>query len=358
MTENSKPKIRLDLPRLWQIVRQDKKAVLLWCGVAAVVSIVVAFSIPRIYKASIVLAPEETSNGFSGSISSLASMVGMSMRLGQNGDAIYPEIYPDAMESTDFLVSLFPVKVTSKDGKISNMDYSEYLQKHQKSPWWTLPASLLHALVEKLQEADAQPTDSSGRPLPPDPFQLTRKQYGLARSISGNISCAVDKKTNVITITVTDQDPLIAATMANVVTEKLQTFITDYRTNKARNDEAYMKQLLKEAEKEYNQARHDYAAYCDAYNEAYLQSVKSKMDALENDMQLKFTIYTQVVEQLQLARARVQERMPAFTVLQNAFVPVKHSNTPKLFILAAFVMLAFAARLALLLWRHAREFYY
>lgn len=358
MTEDSKPKIRLDLPRLWQIVRQDKKAMLVWCGVAAVVSIVVAFSIPRIYKASIQLAPEETSNGFSGSISSLASMVGMSMRLGQNGDAIYPEIYPDAMESTDFLVSLFPVKVTSKDGKISNMDYSEYLQKHQKSPWWTLPVSLLHALVEKLQEADAQPTDSSGRPLPPDPFLLTRKQYGLARAIGGNISCSVDKKTNVITITVTDQDPLIAATMANVVTEKLQTFITNYRTNKARNDEAYMEQLLKEAEKEYNQARHDYAAYCDAYNEAYLQSVKSKMDALENDMQLKFTIYTQVVEQLQLARARVQERMPAFTVLQNAFVPVKHSNTPKLFILAAFVMLAFGARLALLLWRHAREFYY
>ena len=43
-------------------------------------------------------------------------------------------------------------------------------------------------------------------------------------------------------------------------------------------------------------------------------------------MQLKYNAYTQVYEQLQLSRAKVQERTPAFTIVQSASVPVKHSR--------------------------------
>ena len=187
------------------------------------------------------------------------------------------------------------------------------------------------------------------------PSFLTKKQYDLCKAISNKIECHVDKKTNVIDIVVTDQDPLIAKTMVNAVTAQLQAFITNYRTNKARNDEKYMEQLFEEAEQQYTKSRLRYAAFCEANTNVVLKSVESKMEELENDMQLKHNIYTQVVEQLQMAKAKVQERTPAFTTLQNATVPVKHSNMPKVFILTLFVFLGFLIRLAILVKQNYKE---
>ncbi|MBE6260222.1 MAG: chain-length determining protein [Prevotella sp.] len=350
MEENQSRKIRIDVVRLIQLIRADKRKMLIYCGIGAVISIIVAFSIPRIYKSSVMLAPEETSNGFSGNISSLASMVGMNMKFGTSGDAIYPEIYPDAIESTEFLVSLFDVKVTSKDKTIKDMPYSEYLDKHQKIAWWSYPGEWLNNLKNMLKSDD----ESTGNNKI-DPSFLTKKQYDLCKAISGSIDCHVDKKTNVIDIVVTAQDPLIAMTVVNAVKAQLQLFITNYRTNKARNDEQYMEKLFQEAEMQYTKSRLKYAEFCEANTNIVLKSVESKMEELENEMQLKHNIYTQVVEQLQMAKAKVQERTPAFTTLQNATVPVKHSNMPKVFILIIFVMLAFAVRLAILVKKNYQE---
>ncbi len=350
MEEKRIHKINIDIVKLIRLVVNDKRKMTIYCAIGAVFSIIVAFSIPRIYKSKVMLAPEETSNGFSGNISSLASMVGMNMKLGTSGDAIYPEIYPDAIESTEFLVNLFPVKVTSKDKSIKDMPYSEYLEKHQKYAWWEYPKELMNKIKELFSGAQ---DSGSGQKI--DPTFLTKKQSDLCKAISGNISCHVDKKTNVIDIVVTDQDPLIAKTMVNAVTAQLQAFITSYRTNKARNDEAYMQKLYDEAEGQYTQARLKYAAFCEANSNAILKSVESKMEELENEMQLKYNIYTQVVEQLQMAKAKVQERTPAFTTLQNATVPVKHSNAPKIIILLVFVFLAFLVRLCILFKRNYKD---
>lgn len=325
---------------------------IIYCFVGGVISIIVAFSIPRIYKSRVLLAPEDSSSGFSGNISSLASMVGMNLRIGTTGDAIYPEIYPDAIESTEFLVSLFSVKVTSKDQTIKDIPYSEYLQKYQKSAWWNYPKNRLKKLIKKIKSRKDGAAVNSQEV---DPFCLTRPQYELAKSISKNIECHVDKKTNVIDIVFTAQDPYIAKTMVDAVTTQLQSFITSYRTSKAKNDEEYMSQLYKEAEEEYTESRLKYAAFCESNTNVVLKSVESKMQELENDMQLKLNIYTQMAEQLQMAKAKVQERTPAFTALQKATVPVRHANMPKLYILIIFVFLSVLTRLAVLVKKHYKE---
>ena len=134
----------------------------------------------------------------------------------------------------------------------------------------------------------------------------------------------------------TDQDPLVCAVMADSVKNRLQLFITNYRTNKANIDLKYTEALYDKAKSEYEEARGKYAAFSDENNNLILQSVKSKLDDLENDMQLKFNNYSAMVSQLQLARAKVQERTPAFTTLQSATVPLKPSG-PKRMIFVAFI---------------------
>ena len=53
------------------------------------------------------------------------------------------------------------------------------------------------------------------------------------------------------------------------------------------------------------------------------------MEDLENEMQLKFNVYTQISQQLQMAKAKVQETTPAFTTIQQATVPLLATSTPR-----------------------------
>lgn len=335
------------------ILKADVKKLVMFAIIGAVAGIVVAFSIPKTYKSTVVLAPEESGTGFMGSISSLASLVGMDMKLGKTGDAIYPEIYPDVMGSTDFLVGLFSVPVTTKD-KSYSADYATYLEKKTKSPWWDYPKTLLFQAIKKIKGGGGAPY-TPGKKI--DPFQLSKDQYDLMLGISGNISCSVDKKTNVITITVTDQDPYIAACMADTVTSRLQRLITDYRTKKSREDVEYLKGIQAESLVKYKKAQGNYSAYVESHRNSSLESINQMQEKLMSDMDMAQNIYTTVSEQLELAKAKVQEKTPAFTTIQSASVPVKHSNTPKIVILALFVFLAIAIRGAVLIYKNIDKFF-
>ncbi len=342
--------LNINIIEVIRLLIADKKKICIYSGVAGVIGVLLAFGTPKIYKSTVILAPEESGSGFSGSISSLASMVGMNMKIGQTGDALYPEIYPELMGSTNFVVGLFPVKVT-KSKTHETYSYMEYIQNHQKLAVTDYPIALITMIKEKFSE-----DDNPGPNHIINPRHLTKKEDEVARAIKGNIDCSVDKKTNVISIVVKDQDPEIAATIADSVQVHLQQAITDYRTKKARIDLEYMQELFVEAKQQYTKARQIYASYCDANSKIALQSVQSKIDDLENEMQLKYNIYQQVVEQLQLAKAKVQERTPAFTIVQNATVPIKHSSRPKVVTLIIWMFLGFVLRSFMLFWRNREKF--
>lgn len=350
--EENKP-IVINLAVILKTIYKDRKQLIIFGIVGAVFGLIVAFSIPRIYKSTVVLAPEETSNGFMGSVSSLASMVGMDMKLGKTGDAIYPEIYPDVMGSTDFLVGLFSVPVTTKD-KSYSADYATYLNKKTKSPWWDYPKTLLLQAIKKVKGGGGAPY-TPGKKV--DPFQLSRNEYELMLGISGNISCSVDKKTNVITITVTDQDPYIAACMADTVTSRLQHLITDYRTKKSREDVKYLNGILAKALENYKTSQDSYAAYTEGHRNAKLEYVNQTQAKLKSEMEMAENIYTTVSEQLELAKAKVQENTPAFITIQSASVPVKHSNTPKIIILALFFIIGIMVRGAFVIYKNHDKFF-
>lgn len=346
--EEKKKIINIHLAEVARLLKADFKMIRNYTLIAGVIGVALAFATPKTYKSTVILAPEESGSSFSGSISSLAAMVGMNMKIGQTGDALYPEIYPDIMESTGFLVGMFPVSVKKKDSD-ETYTYYDYLDKHQRMAFYEYPLDWLAKLKEMFSD-----------PLPADhqvnPKQLTRKEFGIAKAIKGNMECMVDKKTSVITIVVEDQDPLIAATIADSTQMHLQRTITDYRTKKARIDLDYMQQLFKEAYQEYDTARKKYAAFSDANSKVILPTVQSQMDNLESEMQLKYNIYQQVAEQRQLAIAKVQERTPAFTIIQEATVPVKHSNTPKIVTLAIWMILGFLVRFGMLAFKNRNLF--
>jgi capsule polysaccharide export protein KpsE/RkpR len=217
------------------------------------------------------------------------------------------------------------------------MTYYDYLLNEQKSPWWSRAISgSIQFLISLIASPDST-IDNSHL----DPFQLTKEQKSIADLVEQKVSCDVDAKTLVITIGVTDQDPLICATVADSVKAHLQQAITNYRTQKARVDLEYNQKLYKETKARYEKARRDYAAFADANQDVILESVRSKRADLENEMQIQYNAYTQVAAQLTAASARVQEETPAFTTIQRATVPVKKAGPARAKKLLIFLFLAF-----------------
>lgn len=309
------------LGQLWQDIKKHKKLYYKVLSIAFIVSAIIMLSIPNYYKCTVMLAPEIPggTKGTSG-LASLASSFGVNLGGASAGaDAIMPNLYPDLMNSVAFRASLFPVKVQEEDGDTA-MTYYDYLENYQRLPWWSAGMKAvgngISAVISSFFDQEKKASDKV------NPFRLTKEQMKIVETMQKKVVCDVDKKTFVITIDVTDQDPLIAATMADSVQTRLQDFITDYRTRKARVDLAYNQKLYKEAQERYEKARVKSAAYSDANRHAIFADKQSERTKLENEMQLQYRAYSQVAAQLQLAEAKVQEDTPAFTMLQPATVPI------------------------------------
>ena len=65
----------IDLIELAKKVWAERKLVFKACGYAALIGLVVAFSIPREYSTSVTLAPESTGKTSGGSMGALAAML-------------------------------------------------------------------------------------------------------------------------------------------------------------------------------------------------------------------------------------------------------------------------------------------
>lgn len=322
---------QLDLKECWERIAIQKKIYFIALPIVFIISCFLVICIPRTYNCTVKLAPE-TSTSSMGGIGAVASSFGLDIGKALNStDAISPELYPDMVSSMNFRISLFNTKISTNDG-VYHGTYYEYIQKHQKSAWWTK----IFGVIEKLfvGKKNKEPIKKL------NPFKLTKEQIEVANAIDANINCSVDKKTDVITITVTDQDPLVCATIADSVQTNIQRFIIEYRTKKAKNDLHYIENLYKNAKESYEKARRTYGAYGDTNEDLVLSSYRLKSEDLENQMQLKFNNYTALSTQLQAAKAKVQERTPAFTILQTPYVPYKPSGPKRMVLVLAYMILA------------------
>ena len=302
--------------------------------------------VPRYYKSSVNLVPESSGNSIAGgSLGALASSFGLGSLTKMGGDdAIYSEIYPDLLNSNDFILKLMPVNIQTKDGTLK-CSYYDYMFKHQKSSPWMFAKGWIIAKVNSMIKPKGP-----NRKKELDIFNLTEMQNDVFENVKGKIKCNVDKKTGVISIIVEDQDPLVAATMAKETCKKLQEFIIDYRTSKARVDYEYYKKLCDEAKQSYERIRQTYGNYADANTDVVLTSYKSKTEDLENEMQLRYNVYTTLSTQLNMAQAKLQEATPAFTIITSASVPQKPAGPKRLIVAVAMMILAFFVLSGKLLW--------
>lgn len=328
----------IDLLELLQKLWAGRRLILKWCAVGAIVGLVIAFSIPKEYTTTVKLAPEIQGNKSNlGGLGSLASMAGINMGSMNSTDAVYPELYPDIVQSIPFMTALFDVQLTDAEGEQS-WPVSKYVSEELRSPWWSTVLGFPFKVLGWFKELFTQDEPATNDRV--DPFRLTKEEDEIVKALQGRITASVDTKTQIVSLSVTMQDPLVSAMLTDTVMRNLQNYITEYRTNKARNDLAFTQHLFDEAQKKYYEAQQRYAQYVDQNQGIVRRSFRTEQERLQNEMDLAFNLYNQTAQQLQMAKAKVQESTPVYAVVQPATVPLKASKPSKLIIIVGFVFLA------------------
>ena len=331
--------IEIDLIGILRKIIGIRKTIYKAAGIGLVIGIIVAISIPKQYTVGVTLSPE-MGNTKAGGLSGLAaSFLGSGMAINEGTDALNASLSADIVSSTPFLLELSTMEIPALEGE--TMTLNVYLDE-ESSPWWSyvigLPGMVIGGVKSLFTEEESELVPSDKANL--GTIELSKKESKKIESLKKKILASVDKKTSMTTVSVTLQNPKVAAVVADSVVRKLQEYIIDYRTSKAKEDCLYLERLFKERQQEYYDAQKKYADYMDSHDNIILQSVRAEQERLQNDMSLAYQVYSQVANQLQVARAKVQEEKPVFAVVEPAVIPLYPSGTSRKIYVLAFIFLS------------------
>ena len=328
----------IDIMELISKLWKKRTMIIKWCVVGAVIGLIVGFSIPKTYTSSVTLAPE-TQQKTNSSVSSIASMMGVNIN--NSVDAISIDMYPDVVHSTPFIVELLDLPVTFewKDEQVTT-DPLTYMLEYQKSPWWSYvigaPFKIIGLVKSLGKEEDKRAIDIESLDL----VNLPKKVRKVVKFFSENIILNVDKKTGKTSISLEMQDPLVVATVVDAVMESLKTYMSDYRTSKARQDVDNLQVICDQRKTDYYITQQAYANYVDANKNVVRQSAQAELERLQQEMNLAYQVYSQVATQLEGARIQVQQDKPVFVIIDPVMIPLQKSAPSKSKLLIVFTFLA------------------
>ncbi|MDE6294613.1 MAG: chain-length determining protein, partial [Muribaculaceae bacterium] len=184
----------IDLVEIALKIWRQRKRVLIWCGVAAVLGLIVAFSIPKEYSSFVTLVPESQESSGGGALGGLAAMAGINMG-GTGEDAMSPHLYPDIIRSVPFQLALLDIPLTNSAGT-EKFTLEEYITDDIRSPWWSSIIGLPGTVLSLFKSSDKSGDTVVGTDATGGPVRITEEQSGLIGYIGEAVSASVDQKTS------------------------------------------------------------------------------------------------------------------------------------------------------------------
>lgn len=334
----------IDIAALFYKLYLNRKKIYKAISIGIVAGVVIGFSQPKKYKVEVSLSPESGISGTSG-LSGIAAMFGLGNNsTGFGEDALTFNMFPEIVKTNPFALEMLQIPIQTKKG--DSIILYDYLDT-EKKPWWSYIMKTPGMLIGGIKSLFNKEQKDSIKAI--DPFRLTPEQSGRIGMLKKVLEVETDKKSNMTKVTISLQDPLAAAIVADSAVHKLQEYITDYRTRKAKQDYDFQLSLCEQYKKEYFEAQQEYAKFADANRNVILQTVTSEKERLQKNLTLAEQIYSQSMGQLQVLRGKVQEAKPVFAVVEPATVPLAPASPKKMLIIIAFAFLAFVLESAWIL---------
>ena len=337
MTDNtpspSNSEDEIDLKDLILPLWKARKKILTTALIFAVLGGIIGFLTPATYTASSTFLPQtaQAGGGLSGSLGGLASLAGINLSTGAaGGGEIPPSMYATVLASEPFRKRILDAKIWVNGDSLS---YREYLVNQPKS---VLGAILEYTIGLPGKIAGGGKEDSA----PPSSGELkalSDDENELHKALSGKISIANDKKEGVVSLTVVEGDPMIAAQVAKVTEEVLQDWIIEHKVKNAKAQYDFIEKQFEAKQKEFFSIQDQLAGYMDRNQNVLSATYLTRLERLQAEFDLVNTVYSELAKQKEQAAIQLSKDTPTFSVLNPVKVPKEKSGPKRSF----FVMGAF-----------------
>jgi len=338
MTENTPTPSddEIDLKDLILPIWRSRKQILTTAIIFAIIGGIIGFLTPATYTASSTFLPQtaQAGGGLSGSLGGLASLAGINLSTGaMGGGEIPPSMYATVLGSQPFRKRILDEKIVLNGDSVS---YRDYLKNKPKTVMGIiseytigLPGKVIGEMSSKEENSAVLATES----LQP----LSDEEYNLQNAVAGIVSIANDKKEGIVSLTVVEADPLIAAQVAQITEQILQDWIIEYKIKNAKAQYDFIEKQFEAKQKEFFSIQEQLANYTDRNQNVLAASYLTLLDRLQAEFDLVNTVYSELAKQKEQAAIQLSKDTPTFSVLDPVKVPKEKTGPKKsLYILGAF----------------------
>ena len=153
------------------------------------------------------------------------------------------------------------------------------------------------------------------------------------------ISLNVNDKDGYVQLSASLGEPLAVAQLAERAQELLQTYITDFKIEKVKSNLTFVEQQYDAAKKRYEKMQDSLARFRDA-NKSFSSAVaKTQEEALTNEYNLTYSVYSELAKQMEQAKIAVNETTPILTIVEPVVVPIERSKPKRGLICVLFTFL-------------------
>jgi uncharacterized protein involved in exopolysaccharide biosynthesis len=319
--------LTIDFGALWQVLKKGKWLITSTGLLFAIIAAFIVLKQPNEYTSTASVMPElESANaGGLSKFAGLASLAGVDLSSMSSSDAIRPDLYPSVINNTSYFLYLLEQEVKTLDNKSENfLDF--YIRSYEleedtvaKKKGFISNLKVSLGIAPKVVII----SDSSS-----DFIYLPKYKGEIIETLKEKIVANMDKKTGIISVSVELPDPITAAYVAKISMDYLTNFVTNYRTEKSRQDLNFLAEQLGAAKGKYYNTQSKKAQYSDEFQSATirLQTADIQRERIEADYRVSSTFYTELMKQYESAKMDLQKQTPVFKTLEQPIIPYEKSG--------------------------------
>ena len=331
----------IDLVEVVRKLWKNRKLILKITVVFMVLGVLAALFSPKEYTAGCTMVPQSGDKKVGGNLSGLASMVGINLGGASGGEVLSPTIYPKIVASIPF----------KKDLKVTPLKFEGYAQPITLLDYYTKDEyqkfSLGHAIVKYtvglpgviMSAIRGEDTTRISAGKGSAIQSLSKDEKKMAEMLNKMISLNVNDKDGYVQLSASLGEPLAVAQLAERAQELLQTYITDFKIEKVKSNLTFVEQQYDAAKKRYEKMQDSLARFRDA-NKSFSSAVaKTQEEALTNEYNLAYSVYSELAKQMEQAKIAVNETTPILTIVEPVVVPMERSKPKRGLICVLFTFL-------------------
>lgn len=312
------------------VLARNKRLILITTGVFVALGLFIAIFSPNKYNSSATLIREVTEgSSLSGSLGGLAALgQGLGLSLGGATKGLSAEAYPELLRSRE--VRLAVVRDTYYFPDVGDsLTLTEYFESQKgflsatvsfiKKITIGLPGTILNAI--KGGEEPAAIIAADGQPLYP-----TEEEDEAMKRVAEMLSVNVDQQTGLMTVSISSWNPLFSANLTDRFVNHLIERVRAIRTQKSRENLAFIQERFQEAEAELRKAEEALAQFDDRYNNPQTAQLNTERTRLQRQVSFKSQLYSDMQAQMTQAEIELQRSEPVITVVEKPLPPLEKSS--------------------------------